>query len=89
MANPVRTVVVKSAGGGSAAGILLLLIAVVGLVALFSGNLDRLIGKISNPSGGAAGITTPTSAATPSTPGGPVTRVPTPAPTSAAQREAP
>lgn len=42
--------------GGSSAGILLLLVAVAGLVALFSGNLDRLIHAIGAPAGGASGL---------------------------------
>lgn len=42
---------------GSAAGILLLLLAVIGLVALFSGNLDRLITAFAGPAGGAEGLT--------------------------------
>jgi hypothetical protein len=54
MSSP-RTVIVKGAGGGSA-GILLVLIAVVGLVALFSGNLDRLINAIAGKQGGDPGL---------------------------------
>jgi hypothetical protein len=36
-------------GGGAAAGILLLFIAVVGLVAFFTGNLERWIDEIATP----------------------------------------
>lgn len=43
-------------GGSSAAGILLLLVAIVGLVALFSGNLDRWIAAVAGPAGGAEGL---------------------------------
>lgn len=50
-----RTVIVQG-GGGSAAGILLLLLAAAGLLALFTGNLDRLLSSFAGPAGGAAGI---------------------------------
>ena len=43
-------------GGGNAGGILLLLIGVLGLVALFSGNLDRLLNAIGGNAGGPAGF---------------------------------
>lgn len=43
-------------GSSSSAGILLLLLAIAGLLALFSGNLDRLIGAIAGPAGGAEGL---------------------------------
>jgi hypothetical protein len=41
---------------GSSAGILLLLLAVIGLVALFTGNLDRLIAAFAGPAGGPEGL---------------------------------
>lgn len=48
--------VVVQGGGSSAAGILLLLVAIVGLVALFSGNLERWIAAIAGPAGGPEGL---------------------------------
>jgi len=78
MANATRTVVVRS-GGGSPAGILLLLIAVIGLVMLFTGNLDRVINLIAGGAGGAAGLSsTPAASESAAATSGPVTRVPTP-----------
>ena len=57
MARVPRVVVLRQAGGGgSAAGILLLLIAVAGLLALFTGNLERVVTGIAGPGGGAAGL---------------------------------
>ena len=57
MARVPRVVVLRQAGGGgSAAGILLLFIAVAGLLALFTGNLERVVTGIAGPAGGAAGI---------------------------------
>ncbi len=49
-----RTVYV--AGGGGSAGVLLLFVAIVGLVALFTGNLDRWINAIAGKQGGAPGL---------------------------------
>jgi len=56
MAAAPRQVIVRS-GGSGAAGVLLLLLAIAGLVALFSGNLDRVIDAIAGGAGGAAGLT--------------------------------
>lgn len=56
MARPAAAVIVQGGGGGSAAGILLLLVAIAGLLALFTGNLDRILESIGAPAGGAAGI---------------------------------
>lgn len=50
-----RTIVVR--GGGSSGAILLLFVAIVGLVALFTGNLDRWINAIAGGAGGAEGLT--------------------------------
>lgn len=71
-----RTVVVKS-GSGSSAGILLLLLAVLGLIALFTGNLDKLIHAVAGPAGGAAGLSAPVQT---DTSGNIVQTVPTPPP---------
>lgn len=59
MAVTPRVVVVPAAGaagGSSAAGILLLLVAIVGLLALFTGNLDRILEGIGAPAGGPEGL---------------------------------
>lgn len=58
MASVAQPIVVRS-GGSSSAGILLLFIGIVGLVMLFTGNLDRWIGAIAGKQGGAAGIVAP------------------------------
>lgn len=50
----VRPVIIRS--GSGAAGVLLLLLAIAGLLALFSGNLDRLINAIAGSAGGAEGL---------------------------------
>lgn len=60
MAGSPRVVSVLAApaagGSGSAAGILLLLVAIVGLLALFTGNLDRILEGIGAPAGGPEGL---------------------------------
>lgn len=53
-----RTIIVRS-GSSSSAGILLLFLGIIGLVALFTGNLDRWINAISGQAGGAEGIVAP------------------------------
>lgn len=50
-----RTIIMR--GGGSSGAILLLFVAIVGLVALFTGNLDRWIGAVAGSAGGAEGLT--------------------------------
>jgi hypothetical protein len=56
-----RPIVVQTggAGGSSAAGLLLMLVAIVGLVALFSGNLERWIAAVAGPAGGPEGLYRP------------------------------
>ncbi len=49
-------VVAGGQGGSNAGGILLLLIGVLGLAALFSGNLDRVLNAIGGQAGGPAGF---------------------------------
>ncbi len=49
-------VMAGAAGGSNAGGILLLLVGVLGLAALFSGNLDRVLNAIGGQSGGPAGF---------------------------------
>lgn len=44
-----KPIVVTTAAGGATAGILLLFLAIVGLVAFFTGNLERWIGEIAGP----------------------------------------
>jgi hypothetical protein len=55
-----RTIIVRSASSSSA-GILLLFVGIVGLVAFFTGNLDRWITSIAGPQGGAEGVVEPPS----------------------------
>lgn len=57
MASP-QAIIVRTAGGGggSAAGLLLLLVAIVGLLALFSGNLEKWIKAVGAPAGGPEGL---------------------------------
>jgi uncharacterized iron-regulated membrane protein len=56
---PIVMIPGASRGGSSSAGILLLLVAIIGLVALFTGNLDRWIDRIAGKQGGAAGLVAP------------------------------
>lgn len=56
MAEPIVIRQVGGAGGGSAAGLLLLFVAIVGLMALFTGNLERWIQAVAGPAGGPEGL---------------------------------
>lgn len=56
MAPPAPIVVRNVGGGGSAAGLLLLFVAVIGLTALFTGNLERWIQAVAGPAGGPEGL---------------------------------